>query len=120
MIRSWPNNCHHHHRRPRWLRPRRAGKRSFAGRSYEIDLGKKNLAAPEKALKPYIEAARTVGRRGSSRPTQKSKPGRSAKGGALDLSAVRAWADAQGIAVAARGRIASNVMDAFHKAQPNK
>ena len=33
---------------------------SFRGTDYTVDLGKKNLAALEKALKPYIEATSRV------------------------------------------------------------
>lgn len=33
------------------------------GRSYEIDLNKKNAAALRRALKPYVDAGRSTGRR---------------------------------------------------------
>jgi hypothetical protein len=40
------------------------------GKSYEIDLNKKNAAALRRAIKPYVEAGRSAGRqsvRGASR-----------------------------------------------------
>jgi hypothetical protein len=44
---------------------------SFQGSEYTIDLGEKNLAALEKALKPYIDAA-TKTTSGSKRSPRKS------------------------------------------------
>lgn len=83
---------------------------SYGGTSYEIDLGKKNRAALEKALKPWIEAARKApgaSRRGSGR-------GRASR--STNLAAVRAWAAENGHQVAPRGRISQDVMDAYEAA----
>ena len=75
---------------------------AYAGRNYEIDLGEKNKAKLEKALEPFISAARkpSAGRKVSV-PTP------------LDLNAVRSWAAQQGLEVAARGRVAKKVIEAF-------
>src|SRR3954451_19078338 len=73
---------------------------AYAGRSYEIDLGEKNKAKLEKALEPFIGAAR----KGSGNQVAARKPsGRSASrptSAGLDLNAVRRWAAEQGIEVA--------------------
>ena len=46
---------------------------SFQGSDYTIDLAKKNLAAFEKALKPYIDRATRVSK-GSSRASDRPDP----------------------------------------------
>jgi hypothetical protein len=75
---------------------------AYAGRNYEIDLGERNKAKLEKALEPFISAAR------------KPAPGRKASVAApLDLNAVRSWAAQQGLQVAARGRVAKKIIEAF-------
>src|SRR5215218_83212 len=84
---------------------------SFDGRSFEIDLSKKGRAALEKALKPYIDAGRSVG----GRATRSSGNGRSRgrRSGTADLAAVRAWAAENGIAVSDRGRISASVLEQY-------
>ncbi len=74
---------------------------AYAGRNYEIDLGEKNKAKLEKSLAPFISAAR------------KPATGRKAAVTTLDLNAVRSWAAQQGFEVAARGRVAKKVIEAF-------
>ena len=83
---------------------------SFDGTSYEIDLSKKNRAAMEKVLRPYIDAARKVrGSRGrKSVATASSKRS--------DLADIRTWAKAQGLEVSERGRIAASVTEAYDAA----
>jgi hypothetical protein len=83
---------------------------SFDGTAYTIDLGKKNRAALEKALKPYLAAATKVSRRSTRSRATGGRGGRSAT---PNLADVRAWASAQGIAVSDRGRIARDVLDAY-------
>jgi GNAT superfamily N-acetyltransferase len=84
------------------------------GRAYEIDLAPRNKAKLEKALAPYVAAARktTTGARGTSQ-----RPYRGSGLGTNELQAIRAWAADQGIEVAARGRIAASVIDAYHAAR---
>jgi hypothetical protein len=92
---------------------------SYAGKKYSIDLGKKNRTAFEKALKPYIDAATAVSGRTSTRSARTSSSGkstRSRKAPKTDLAAVRAWAAEQGMSVSERGRIAGDVLDAYHAA----
>ena len=89
---------------------------AYAGRSYEIDLGEKNRAKLEKALEPFIGAARKAGgsRSGAVKSAERSATRSSSSG--IDLNAVRAWATEQGIEVAKRGRLANSVLEAFVKA----
>jgi hypothetical protein len=86
---------------------------AWDGVNYEIDLSKKNAAAFQRALKPYVDAARRVQRRstrGGSRRSSGSRRGRS------DLEAVREWARANGFEVADRGRIPRAVTEAYSAA----
>jgi ribosomal protein L28 len=84
----------------------------YSGATYEIDLSKKNAAALDKLLKPYIDAARKVSGN-NKRSAAKRTTRRSAK---LDLGAVRAWATENGFTVAERGRISADVIDAYNAA----
>ncbi|MEO6885004.1 MAG: Lsr2 family protein [Jatrophihabitantaceae bacterium] len=80
--------------------------------TYEIDLNSKNAKAFEQALAPYVASARrlTTARRASvKRPA--------AAAAKHDLAAIRAWAAKNGHEIAARGRISSAVIDAFHAAE---
>jgi hypothetical protein len=85
---------------------------SVDNKHFEIDLSKKNRAALDRALKPYIEAARKAPKRG--RGSAGSVRRRSAVG---DLADIRAWAQAHGISVASRGRIAQSVVDQYRAAE---
>jgi hypothetical protein len=89
---------------------------AYAGRSYEIDLGEKNKAKLEKALEPFIGAARkAAGNQAAARKPSGRSASRPPSSG-LDLNAVRSWAAEQGMEVAKRGRLAKNVVEAFLKA----
>ena len=81
------------------------------GVTYELDLGEAKRAGLERALAPFIAAARRMPREGSRRG------GGRAEGASADRSAVRAWAKASGMTVSERGRISSDIMrqyDAAH------
>jgi hypothetical protein len=81
------------------------------GRSYEIDLNKRNAAALRKALGEFTGAARKVrGARVASKPVSSAEPPK------VDARAVREWAVANGITVSARGRISSDVVEQFQAA----
>jgi hypothetical protein len=82
---------------------------SFDGANYEIDLSKANTRAFEKAMAVYVAHARKVR---ASRTRGSSRRG----GNKHDLSAVRAWAAEQGYAVAPRGRVATEVLEAYDSA----
>ena len=88
------------------------------GTSYEIDLSKRNAAAFRKLLDRYVKAGRrssTVGARRrkttASANGSKSKPKRG-----FDLTQLREWAGANGVAVPARGRIPQAVVDQYKQA----
>jgi len=81
------------------------------GRSYEIDLNKRNAAALRKALGEFTAAARKVrGARAVSKPVSQAEPVK------IDAKVVREWAAANGITVSARGRIPSDVVEQYEAA----
>src|SRR3954463_2658689 len=84
---------------------------AYRGVEYEIDLSEREVTALDAVLAPYVENARPVRakRTTARRPIAKSsKSSKSAKSGVpADPSQVRAWAKAQGIAVADRGRVSA-------------
>lgn len=85
---------------------------SFRGTDYAVDLGKKNLAALEKALNPYIEAASRVSKAPAARKRHSPKTANSGPG----LTAIREWAKAAGIEVSDRGRIPKAVREQYDAA----
>jgi hypothetical protein len=74
------------------------------GKSYEIDLSEKNAAALRAALKPWIEAARRAGRAPVPAAAVQRPPRRSG-----EASAIRKWAEENGIEVSTRGRISADL-----------
>jgi uncharacterized membrane protein len=100
---------------------------TWDGESYELDLSKKNRTAFEKALKPYIDAARRSSgrgrgnRRAASSTAAKRGRGRASRSGgsssSLDLGAVRAWASQNGYQVSSRGRISREIVEAYQASQ---
>ncbi len=84
------------------------------GRSYEIDLSAANSARLREALAPFISAARrTSGRRRSAAASvATSRPSTDRE----QNQAIRDWAQQQGMKISERGRIPSNVLEAYHKA----
>lgn len=90
---------------------------SYAGTDYTLDLGKKNRAALEKALKPYIQAGTKVSKR-APRGTARGNTRRRRSGSKdTDLGAVRAWASENGYQVSNRGRIPGAVLEAYQAAR---
>ena len=95
------------------------------GSSYEIDLSDGNAAALRDSLADYIAHARRMAgrRRGAGRAAPvapSSAPVRKGGGRASvdreQNQAIREWARRQGMTVSERGRIPSEVSDAYHKA----
>jgi hypothetical protein len=88
------------------------------GKNYEIDLSKGNANELRRTLRPYIERSRTARRASSTRRTAKSSssrgPSRRAEG--YDRTEVRAWAKANRIKVAPRGRISNEVVERWREA----
>lgn len=88
---------------------------SFDGTNYEIELSKKNATAFEKALKPYLDAARRT--RSSSAGRSRTTTGATSRARTrTDLAQIREWAVANGHDVSERGRIAQTVQDAYDAA----
>jgi hypothetical protein len=84
---------------------------SWKGYTYEIDLSGKNLAKLDKAISPYVEHGRRLGRAGKA----------SAKASTVtripsNAATVRAWAIANGYEVPERGRIPNDVREAYDAA----
>ncbi len=79
------------------------------GTSYEIDLSTKNAEALREALAPYLGHARKAG--GSSRRGR-----RSASSSGPSTAEIREWARANGHEVSDRGRVSSEVREAYDAA----
>lgn len=87
---------------------------SLRGASYQIDLSAANIAKLDKALKPYISAATKVRKSRGSRVTAAANGNGSAS--KEQLSAIREWARKNGHEIADRGRIKTEVVEAFEAA----
>jgi hypothetical protein len=79
---------------------------SWDGHAFEIDLSKKNIAALEGVLKPYLAAGRRV--RGAAVRT-----GRRGVGKRVGMPDIREWARANGHEISDRGRIPVAVVEAY-------
>jgi hypothetical protein len=81
------------------------------GREYELDLTDANAQELRDLFARYIPVARKVGARRTAKPTAAPKPF-----SGFDPAAVRAWAAGNGITVNTRGRIKSEVIEAYRAA----
>lgn len=79
------------------------------GKSFVIDLNVKHAAALRNAMAPYVGHARPDGGR-------RSAGRRTARTSSSSASEIRAWARANGFDVSERGRISSEVRDAYDAA----
>ncbi|GLZ48671.1 Lsr2 family protein [Actinomycetospora sp. NBRC 106375] len=90
------------------------------GATYEIDLSEANAAALRDGLADFVaHARRSGGRRRSAPAASASSPRRGGGRAAVDREqnqAIREWARKQGMTVSERGRIPSEVSEAYHKA----
>ena len=77
---------------------------TYDGKSYEIDLARKNRDALASALSPFVKAARPTSRKSAQRPTSNSNE---------DAAAIRAWAAGKGIEVSDRGRVPRSVREQY-------
>jgi hypothetical protein len=80
---------------------------SLDGTSYEIDLSKDNADQLREDFKRYTDAARRIGRGSIGRRTAARRQ---------NTAAIRAWAKQHGHEVNERGRIPSNVVEAYEAA----
>ncbi len=86
------------------------------GVSYEIDLSTENAEELRDALAQYVEHARRAG--GRKRPQARSSakaPARSVAADREQNQAIRVWARKNGYEVSDRGRIPSEVVEAYHR-----
>ncbi|HWD07318.1 Lsr2 family protein [Amycolatopsis sp. NPDC051903] len=88
------------------------------GVTYQIDLSSENAEELRDALAQYVEHARRAGgrKRAALRPVAGAKA--AARPATVDREqnqAIRAWARKNGFAVSDRGRIPSEVVEAYHK-----
>jgi hypothetical protein len=82
------------------------------GKGYEIDLSAANSARLRTALEPFISAARrTGGRRRSAAAAAPARPSTDRE----QNQAIREWAQQRGMKISERGRIPSNVLEAYHQ-----
>jgi hypothetical protein len=83
------------------------------GKSYEIDLSAANSAKLREALAPFVSAARRTGgrRRSTAGTATAARPSTDRE----QNQAIREWAQQQGMKISERGRIPSNVLEAYHK-----
>lgn len=92
---------------------------AFDGTHYEIDLSQANFHKMRDLMQPWIDNAR-------KRPhnTTKRRPTRTDSGTATDdgirLQDVRDWAEAEGIPVSPRGRVAGSIIDAYRNRETVK
>ncbi|MBS1699717.1 MAG: Lsr2 family protein [Actinobacteria bacterium] len=85
---------------------------SLDGSAYEIDLTSAHAADLRAALAPYISAGRRTQRAGAARPAAASKrPNRNP-----ETALIRAWAGENGHKLSERGRIPSEVIEAYRAA----
>jgi hypothetical protein len=91
---------------------------SFAlnGAQYEIDLTEDNANQLRAALADFIEAARRTGGR-VKRGASAAKPAARPAADREQTKAIREWARQNGFDLADRGRIPTNVIEAFDDAQ---
>lgn len=82
------------------------------GATYEIDLSEQNARQLRDALAPWVGNARRVSGGRSARPA----PRRGGGSGSSDTTAVRTWAKENGYKVSERGRISTEVQEAYAKA----
>jgi hypothetical protein len=82
------------------------------GVQYEIDLSATNADSLRKGLADFVTAARRTGGR-----LKKGLPSPDGGGGSGEAGQIREWALDNGYELAARGRIAAHVVEAYRQAQ---
>src|SRR3954451_11515188 len=90
---------------------------TIEGQEYEIDLSEDNIQRFHEALEPFVSKSRQVERQAA--PARRGRGDgrrRSSTGSRDDIPQIRAWAEANGHEVSARGRIKKEVIDAYDEA----
>lgn len=78
---------------------------------FRIDLSEDNVARLDSAMQPFIDAATQVAGRGYRKSKAEEKAAR------LRAAAIRQWAQENGYHVSRRGRLSTEVVEAFEAAQ---
>jgi hypothetical protein len=86
---------------------------SLDGVTYEIDLSEDNAERLRSSLAEFVEPARRVG----GRLKRGTKASSSSAGSSGEAGQIRAWALENGYEVSNRGRIRSQVVEAYKQAQ---
>lgn len=86
------------------------------GVTYEIDLSDSNADRLRDLLADYIGSARRTG----GRVRRGARPGQGGGPANNDAGAIREWAQANGIELAARGRIPSHVAESYRQAKADE
>lgn len=89
---------------------------SLDGTDYEIDLDPANADRLRDALARFLENATQSRSRPAKKSQTRSRRSQPVVSGPDQTRAVRTWASANGYQVSARGRIPTNVLDAFNAA----
>ncbi len=84
------------------------------GANYQIDLSEENAERLREALAEYVDHARRSGGRKRTGARPAGRPARPASADREQNQAIRAWARKQGMKVSDRGRIPSEVIDAYN------
>ncbi|PXY23478.1 nucleoid-associated protein Lsr2 [Prauserella sp. PE36] len=87
------------------------------GVNYEIDLSSENAEELRDTLAQYIEHARRAGgrKRTQGKRANGQAQGRSSSADREQNQAIRAWARKNGFDISERGRIPSEVTEAYHR-----
>lgn len=80
------------------------------GKNYEIDLSGDNAGKLRGALEPFIAAGRRAGRTEQVRRSSSTRPGTDR----AQNQAIREWALKRGMKISERGRIPSEILEAYH------
>lgn len=90
------------------------------GVAYEIDLKSENAEKLRDLLTPYVDKGRKQSGRGASGArgsrSRTASSGRASGGSAQDTAKIRSWAKENGYTVNDRGRVPSNVRQAYEDA----
>lgn len=85
------------------------------GTTYEIDLNDAHAEDLREVLAPFVSVARKLSGPGS-RGRSTARTPRQRSNAEIDSKAVRAWAEANGVAVSPRGRIKADVLERYRAA----
>jgi nucleoid-associated protein Lsr2 len=90
---------------------------AFGGYTYEIDLDPKNARKFNETMSFYVDHGRRTGKTSSAPLRRSGGSGKATRGSSeIDNSDVRVWAADNGYTVSPRGRIKSEIIEAYRAA----